>query len=266
MMMKNEGRFRVLSYLCSSILIIFGSIGFVGCGGGGGGDGGNTNATITGTVAGTEIVAVDDNNNEVAIVTATGSPKSFTLNVAVGGSYRLYFIANEGTFDERVFCLFQDTTNVFSISSAATINLGFVDTSSGVAVPANNPLNVSGVSSGGENASIPPSLSGSMFTTSDLQGTWNINVLTSGDSPQWTGWAYGTLNIDGSGNVTWTAIARSDGNSSLPGSDTVSIASSGIVTSAGNASFQGVMSQNKDTIVATLDDGGGGYDLVVYQK
>ena len=36
------------------------------------------------------------------------------------------------------------TTNVFNIASAVTIDLGFVDTSTGKAVPTNNPLNISG--------------------------------------------------------------------------------------------------------------------------
>jgi len=97
-------------------------------------------------VAGTVIVAVDDNDNEVARVTATGSPKTFTLNVTPGGNYRLYFIENEGTANERVFSLYQGTTNVYTVSSAVTINLGFVDTSTGVAVPPNNPVKISGVS------------------------------------------------------------------------------------------------------------------------
>jgi hypothetical protein len=129
------------------------------CGGGGGGGDSSegNNATITGTVAGTVIVAINENNNEVARVTATGagSPKSFTLIVPVGSKYRLYFIENEGTANEKVFFLYQGTTNVFNISSAVTIDLGFVDTSSGVAVPTNNPLDVSGVTSGGQDTSLP---------------------------------------------------------------------------------------------------------------
>ena len=239
--------------------------------GGGGGDGSDysgvgESATITGAVTGTEVVAFDENDNEIDSDIATGSPKTFTLTVPIGGGYRFYLIENEGTANQRVYPLYQGTANVFNISSTVTIDLGFVDTSTGVAVPTNNPLDVSGVSSGGENTSIPSSLSGSVFTTSDLQGTWNIHLLTSGDDPQWIGWAYGTTNIDSSGNVTWASITRSDGNSSLPSSDTLSITSSGIVSGAGSASFQGVMSQDKSMIVATLDDGGGGYDLIIYQK
>ena len=135
---------------------------------GGGSDGGggnnnqtpppNTNATITGTVAGTTVKAFDLSGTEVASNTATGNPKTFTLNVPANGSYKFYLIENEGTASERVYALYQGTTNVFNIASAVTIDLGFVDTSTGKAVPTNNPLNISGVTSGGENTTFPPSL------------------------------------------------------------------------------------------------------------
>lgn len=110
-------------------------------------DGGNA-ATITGTVAGTTVKVFDLSGNEIASNTASGIPNTFTLNVPAGGSYKFYLIENEGTANERVFPLYQGTTNVFNISSAVTIDLGFVDTSSGNAVPTNNPLIASEVTSG----------------------------------------------------------------------------------------------------------------------
>ena len=134
-------------------------------------------------MSGTVAVAVDSSGNEVDRNTATGSPKTFTLNVPAGGDYRIYLIENEGTAIERVYTLYQGATNVFTISSAVSINLGAVDTSSGVAVPENDPLSTSGVASGGEDATIPPFLSSTAFVPSDLQGTWNYHGLISGDSP-----------------------------------------------------------------------------------
>jgi hypothetical protein len=119
---------------------------------------GPTSATIAGTVSGTVVVAVDRANHEVARTTATGAPKSFSLEVPAGGTYRLFLIEHEGTAEEQVFPLYQGATNVFTISSAVRIDLGFVDTTSGRAVPAHDPLAVSGVASAGEDVTVPPAL------------------------------------------------------------------------------------------------------------
>ena len=166
-MMENSLR-GIGALILTVLLAVF----LTACGSGGGdsngGAGSATTAIITGSVAGTVIIAVDDNDNEVASDTATGSPKTFTLNVPIGGNYRFYFIENENTSTEEVYPLYQGTTNVFSLASAVTIDLGFVDTTSGVAVPANNPLNVSGVSSIGENTDIPQFLS--------FAGTYSFNI------------------------------------------------------------------------------------------
>ena len=108
--------------------------------------------------------------------------------------------------------------------------------------------------------------SGGSFSTADLQGTWNVHLLTSGDSPQYTGWAYGTTNIESNGDSTWTSITRSNGDSTLPSPRSYSITSNGIVSAAGFTSGHGVMSQDKNMIVVTANDGGGGYDLIIYQK
>ncbi len=105
-----------------------------------------------------------------------------------------------------------------------------------------------------------------IYSISDLQGTWDVHLLTSGDSPNWLGWGYGAIGIDASGNAVWSSMTRSDGDSTLPGDDIVSISSGGVVLFAGISSFHGTMSQDKNMIVATMDDGGGGYDLVTFQK
>jgi hypothetical protein len=102
------------------------------------------------------------------------------------------------------------------------------------------------------------------FSTADLTGTWNIHALTSGGNPQRGAWAYATIGIDNSGVGTWTSVTRSNGNSSLPSSSTLSITSSGVVSEVGEA-FQGVMSKDKRMIVATMTESGG-YDLIIYQK
>ena len=100
-------------------------------------------------------MAVDQNDNEVARVTAAGTPKTFTITVPVGSNFRLYFIENEGTISQNIFPFYQGATNNFYISSSIIVDLGFVDTKTGLARPVNNPLWVSGVSSAGEIIGIP---------------------------------------------------------------------------------------------------------------
>lgn len=104
-----------------------------------------------------------------------------------------------------------------------------------------------------------------IFSTSDLEGSWEIHMLTSGDYPQWTGWMYGTLNIDTSGNGRFSSINRSDGYSSLSKDVKAAISPSGLVSFAGS-DFYGVMNSQKDMIVGVMSDSGGGYDLVFYTK
>jgi len=146
-----------------------------GCGGGsGGGDGTSPassetkigNATIQGIVSGTTIVAVDQNNNTVASVTATSSVtgypnlKGFSLIVPIyspARTYRFYLIENENTINEKIFPLYWEGANKFTISAAATINLSYVSTSAGIAVPTTTIL-IAGVSAAGKDTKIPDSL------------------------------------------------------------------------------------------------------------
>jgi hypothetical protein len=140
-----------------------------------------------------------------------------------------------------------------------------------VAVPTNNPLDVSGVTSGGENTSVPSSLSGSIFTLSDLEGTWYFHQLTSADgSPKW---AYGTAIVDNNGNVT--SMSYTVGGDPDLGAISVilsTMTSSGVVTSATEDGelVHSVMSQDKSLIVGIKDDNDPvnhkDYDIIILQK
>ncbi len=166
---------RILSILFAIFLTACGSGGGGGSDSGGGGNGGGngggaTNATITGTVAGTTVVAVDENDNEVDRDTATGSPKTFTLTIPIGGKYKFYFIENEGTSNVKISPLYQGQSNVFSINSAITINLGFVDTTTGLAVPTNNPFS-QGATDAGEDTT-NPIVTINVASYANLAGRW----------------------------------------------------------------------------------------------
>ena len=103
------------------------------------------------------------------------------------------------------------------------------------------------------------------YDVSDLEGTWHFHGLTSGDSRQWIGWAYGTQSTDATGNCTVTSITRSDWSPDLPLDTTMAISSSGVVTIPGT-DFHGTMNSQRDMIIGVMTDGGGGYDLVIFTK
>ncbi len=147
------------------------------CGGGGGGTttttgsggGGTTTetATISGSVSGTTIVAVNDSGDIVASDDTAGKTPDangdypFTLTgVPVGQNIRVYLITQGG-----IYPMYFDSngyTNVFSLASSTTINLGFVDTDTtgqeGKAIPQNNPTDYPEVSGGAENPDIPATI------------------------------------------------------------------------------------------------------------
>jgi len=156
---------------------------FSACGGGGGGDSvvglttpvtpattGST--TITGSVSGGTIVAVNESNAEAARSTATtavaavaaSATKTFSLRVPSGHSYRFYLILNENTLDEAVYPIYQNTAtdvyvNVFSIvnGSNLTIDIGLITTYTSptyIAFPQKSPI-VAGVTSGGTITGVP---------------------------------------------------------------------------------------------------------------
>ena len=89
---------------------------------------------------------------------------------------------------------------------------------------------------------------GGNFSQSDLEGTWYGHSLISGIYP---GWEYSTLTIDGSGNSTLSSV-ESDGTEDIdqnPGR--LSINGDGILTLSNNSSLHGVMSADKNILVAT---------------
>jgi hypothetical protein len=259
------------------------------CGGGGGGGtpatntgGGGTppptSATVTGTVAGTTVIAYNQSNVEITRNTAIGNPKTFTLTLPPGASYKFYLVENEGTTNQRVYALYQGSTNVFTIGSAVTINLGYVDTLSGVGVPANNPLNVSGVSSGGQQTAVPTALAGSAFLASDISGTWNYVGLVSGYTPTHNpGWYYGSFTFDTSGTVV-SASTITDSRGSAPYTPSLGaslvLMPSGVITlpSITAALYKGYMNHDKNFYVGTATmapgdtNGVHGYNLQVAVK
>jgi len=236
----------------------------LGCGGGG--DGGPKDVTVTGTVVGTVVVAYDDAGTRVAAATAAGSPprKTFSLTLPTGRSYSLFLVENEDTASQRVYPLYADASlgaNRFRLSEPGTLDLGFVDTTSGRALPAKNPLFANGVSSAGVSSSIPSDLaaSGTVFSQGDLEGRWALQSL--GVTPAGVSWTRAVLAVAADGLAEFTSL-----ESSLPTGVqppvTVTQTPGGVVLLAGS-DFRGVMSSRKDVVVWTASFPGMGKVLGV---
>lgn len=138
-----------------------------GCGGGGGG--GSTvpssSTAVSGTVSGTVIVAIDENGNiagrddtngRAAVDNTIPSRYRFSLNLPQGRKYNFYFIVGVGTAAERIVPLSFGSTNVISVGSATSIDLGFVNTSGAEAVAEKNPFSTAGVTPGARTG--PPTI------------------------------------------------------------------------------------------------------------
>ncbi len=244
------------------------------CGGGGGTAGdvslpGTTTgtATIQGSVPGTIFVAVDnDTNLEVGRVTATGAPKTFSMNVPTGKNYRFYVMENEGTGNSRVYPMYMGTNNVFELDNAANgqiVSLGMVspDMSTGKATPANAAALMVGR---GANAVVPSSLAGSSFSMDNVMGTtWGYNtMMTSGTM----GWEHGTLSFDNNGLGHMTGIVRN--GAPLPPRHDIpyTMSLSGMLLNPGDDAFQGVVSRDMSLMVATFTDNTGGPAMMIGQK
>jgi len=243
------------------------------CGGGGsssvsGGIGtGTGTATIQGSVPGTVFVAVNnDTNLEVGRVTATGTPKTFSMNVSTGKNYRFYVMENEGTGNSRVYPVYMGTNNVFELDNTANgqiISLGMVnpDMGTGMATPANTPTLMM---SRGANAMVPPSLAGRAFSMDNVKGTtWGYNtMMTSGTM----GWEHGTLSFDNNGLGHMTGIDRNGTTLSDRVDIPYTMSLSGMLFNPGDNTFQCVVSRDRSVMVGTFTDNAGGPAMMIGQK
>lgn len=252
-------------------MLVFGAV-LAACGGGGGSSsvsGGTAGiATIQGSVPGSVFVAVDnDTNLEMKRATATGTPKTFSMTLPTGRTYRFYVMENEGTGNARVYPMYIGANNVFGLDNSAggqVISLGMVspDMGTGKATPA---ATASALMMGqGAAAMVPPSLAGSAFSMDNVAGTsWGYNtIMTSGTM----GWEHGTLSFDNNGMGSMTGIVRN--GASLPARNDIpySMSLSGMLHNPGDNSFQGVMSRDMSVMAATFTDNAGGPAMMIAQK
>ena len=163
--MQNLGRingYRMLTR-CSiiAVLVCAGLTGCIDSGSGGGGSTpvAQTGVSISGTVSGTRIVAVDPSDQVLAQDDTAGrAPNSqgqfaWSLgNLPVGANIRIFFITGG-----NVYPLYfgNPSTNVFAVNNAGAINLGHVTTAGTQATPQIPPT---GVTPGQPNTTLPASV------------------------------------------------------------------------------------------------------------
>ena len=241
------------------------------CGGGGSSSStvpaGTGMATIQGSVPGTVFMAVNNETNlEVGRVTATGTPKTFSMVVPTGTNYRFYVMENENDpGNTRVYPMYMGTNNVFELDNTANgqiISLGMVnpDMGTGKAIPVNTPPLMMGR---GANNTVPTSLAGMAFSMDNVKGTtWGYNtMLTSGTM----GWEHGTLSFDSNGLGNMTGIAQNGSpvsRTNIP----YTMSTSGMLFDSGDTTFQSVVSRDMSVMVATFTDGTGGPAMMIAQK
>lgn len=106
---------------------------------------------------------------------------------------------------------------------------------------------------------------GGAFSMADLQGTWWIHGVTSGDAPQPVGWFYFKVAFDGSGVATCQGGLNSQGSDPCGAGMAMTISPDGVITAGMNV--HGAMSADKSLMAITMDHGGGGgYDLLIATK
>jgi hypothetical protein len=232
----------------------------IGCGGGGGDGGGDspgptppsgtTVVTITGTVSGTEIIPFNAAGQLIGYYPATGNPKTFSLSLAVPGTYSIYLMENRGTVDEKIYPLYQGGTNVFAFDSSipATLNLGFVDTKSGKAVPSIS-FPTTGVTAQPENTTVPFTISASAYTQANFQGGWRLFTLQSSPVSGENLWTRQFITADANGNATVSDYVTSktgDANNM-----TVRVMPSGHLVVNEDPNFRGMMGRVNGVFVGT---------------
>jgi len=130
-----------------------------GSGGGGTTPTAQTGVSISGTVSGTRIIAVDGNDQIIAEDDTAGRPPNaqgqFTWslgNLPVGSNIRLFFITGGNVYP---MYFGNPSSNVFAVNTVGAIDLGHVTTAGDQATPQIPPA---GVTPGPPNPNLPPTV------------------------------------------------------------------------------------------------------------
>jgi hypothetical protein len=111
---------------------------------------------------------------------------------------------------------------------------------------------------GGCGLSILQKRTGVVFSADDLAGTWSMNAVGIGASPDssWQGWTYGDMTIDAKGAFLEVPGSSRDSSGYSPGvgSGTMTLTSGGLLGVEGRPLMHGTLSDNTDLAVFTHTD------------
>lgn len=114
-----------------------------------------------------------------------------------------------------------------------------------------------------EDLETPPPLD-----TTVIEGTWQTHslVVNRVGGWSWQGWLHAQLDIDNIGNISFSNAETSPGGFAGNTSSQIESITDNTILMKGNPSYHGFLSRDKNTLIATMNDGSGGYNLSVAQK
>ena len=108
------------------------------------------------------------------------------------------------------------------------------------------------------------SITGTSYSASDFQGTWQTHYLVAGGT--WTGWIHAVSVLDNNGTCISNSLVKSDGETGTTSGGTNLISTDGIISYETVPGYHGFMSVDKKLMVTNMTDGGGGGGLSIAQK
>lgn len=194
----------------------------------------------------------------------------------LGWYFNQFFISNSGYATCQLFENSSGTASCQSMQGMPTF-----DVTNGIITSAQIPtwhgvlnisstISVSTLTDGAGNGNIAIGLKmGSGFSVQDLQGTWRMFVLASGDAGT-SGWAISTQQINNTGTMTCLDYLNDEGDNTCAGHfdnpTQFNLSGQGILTPNGALDVHGIVSLDKKIVALTLSDGSGAYDLAVMIK
>jgi len=176
---------------------------------------------------------------------------------ANAAAYNVYYSTTAGVSKSN-------GTKIASVASTSYILSGLTNGATYYIVVTS--LNSSGESPESNQISATPAILGS-YLQSDLEGSWNFNILVSGAG---AGWMRGALNVDNAGAVTFASFLDSSGHIAPPADlfPVMLLSSNGHVRDAvaGSPLFQGVMAANRKMVIGNSSTGSVSPMLVIMQK